>query len=164
MSDFPLRIIVDTRERCGYDLAKYPDVVCERGTLETGDYSIFSFEDRIALERKRPDDLIGCLSQYRARFERELSRARNFESFTVIIEDSFSNVIAGRYRSQMKSPAVIQSIAAFSIRYRVPFLFCGNQAGGGLMAYSLLSKFAYEIRKRFDCLQATVSMETVVLK
>jgi len=118
--------------------------------LSTGDYSLLGFEDRISIERKSTDDLIGCLSQDRERFERELTRARNFEQFAVVIEDSLPNIMAGRYRSQMKSVAVIQSIAAFSIRYRVPFLFCGNRLGGELMVYSLLSKYAYEIRKRFD--------------
>ncbi len=160
MSDYKIRIIQDSREQCGYDFSRFPDVACEVGALDTGDYSLAGFTDRIALERKRLDDLIGCLSQDRARFERELSRARNFEMFAVIIEDSLQNIMAGRYHSLMKSQAVIQSIAAFSVRYRVPFLFCSNRAGGEMMVYSLLSKYAYEIRKRFECLQGPVSMAT----
>jgi DNA excision repair protein ERCC-4 len=161
MSDFKLRIIQDSREQAPYSFASFPDVACEVGTLDTGDYSLSGFTDRIALERKSLDDLIGCLSQGRQRFEKELSRARNFELFAVVLETSLSNLTNGYYRSGMKSQAVIQSIAAFSVRYRVPFLFCGNRAGGELMVYSLLSKYAYEIRKRFDCLQGPVSIETV---
>jgi hypothetical protein len=80
--------------------------------------------------------------------------------FSIICEFPLQDIIFGRYRSHMKSAAVIQSISAFSVRYRCPFLFCGNRAGGELMTYSLLSKFAYEIRKRFVCLQGPVSMET----
>ncbi|MGO9370850.1 MAG: ERCC4 domain-containing protein [Syntrophobacteraceae bacterium] len=150
MQEHKITIIQDSREQRGYDFAKYPDVVCEAGALETGDYSLPGFTDRIGIERKAINDMIGCLSQDRARFERELQRARSFELFAVIIEDSLPNVMAGRYRSQMKSQAVIQSIAAFSIRYRIPFLFCGDRAGGELMTYSLLSKYAYEVRKRFE--------------
>jgi ERCC4-type nuclease len=157
-----IRIIQDSREQAPYSFASFPDVACSVGALDTGDYSLAGFEDRIALERKRLDDLIGCLSKDRARFERELSRARNFEMFAVIIEDSLQSIISGRYHSQMKSAAVIQSIAAFSVRYRVPFLFCGNRAGGELMVYSLLSKFTYEIRKRYDCLLGPVTMDTSV--
>lgn len=153
------KVIVDTREGdSGYSFSQYPDIQVIRGALPTGDYSLVGFEDRISLERKTASDLIGCLSQDRTRFEKELARARNFEMFAVILETSFQNLTGGYYRSGMKSQAVIQSIAAFSIRYRVPFLFCGNRAGGELMVYSLLSKFAYEIRKRFDCLQGPLSM------
>jgi DNA excision repair protein ERCC-4 len=145
-----IRIIQDSREQCGYDFSRFPDVDCEVGALDTGDYNLAGFTDRMALERKRLDDLVACLSQERSRFEKELSRARNFEMFACICECSLYDIISGRYRSQVKPQAVIQSIAAFSIRYRVPFLFCGDRPSGELMTYSLLSKFAYEITKRFE--------------
>src|SRR5208283_343999 len=150
MSEQKITIIQDTREQCGYDFSKYPDVVCEVSALETGDYSLPGFTDRIAIERKTIDDLVGCLSQGRERFEKEMSRARNFEHFAVVIEASLPPIMAGRYRSRMNSNSVLQSIAAFSIRYRVPFLFCGDRPGGELMTYSLLSKYAAEIQKRYD--------------
>jgi ERCC4-type nuclease len=163
MSEHKLTIIRDTREHTtSYDFAGYPDVVVIDDCLTVGDFSLPGFEDRISLERKRLDDLIGCLSQERARFERELARARNFEMFAIICECSLSDLTNGRYHSQMRTQAVIQSIAAFTIRYRCPFYFCGNRTGGELMTYSLLSKFAYEIRKRFECLQGLVSMDTGV--
>lgn len=56
MSDHKITIIQDTREQCGYDFAKYPEVVCETGTLDTGDYSLPGFTDKIAIERKTIDD------------------------------------------------------------------------------------------------------------
>ena len=149
-SEQKITIIQDTREQCGYDFAKYPNVVCEAGTLDTGDYSLPGFTDRVAIERKTIDDLVGCLSQGRERFEREMGRARNFEHFAVVIEASLPPIMAGRYRSLMKANSVLQSIAAFSIRYRVPFLFCGDRPGGELMTYSLLSKYAYEISRRHE--------------
>lgn len=144
-----IRIIQDSREQCGYGFSRFPDVVCEVGALETGDYSLPGFTDRIAIERKTLDDLIGCLSKDRERFEKELSRARNFEHFAVVIEASLPPIMAGRYRSRMNSNSVLQSIAAFSIRYGVAFLFCGDRPGGEFITYSLLSKYAAEIEKRF---------------
>jgi len=69
-----LTIVRDTREHAtSYDFAGYPDVVVIDGCLPAGDFSIPGFTDRCALERKRLDDLIGCLSQDRDRFERELT-------------------------------------------------------------------------------------------
>src|SRR5208337_3121646 len=107
MQEQKIIIIQDSREQCGYDFAKYPDVVCEAGALETGDYSLPGFTDRVAIERKTIDDLVGCLSQEREKFQKELSRARNFEHFTVIIEASLPSIMAGRYRSLMKSNSVL---------------------------------------------------------
>jgi ERCC4-type nuclease len=156
--DVLIRIVVDTREQHPYTFSAYPDVEVIRAALPTGDFSLPGFEDRISLERKSLDDLIGCLSQSRARFSKELARARKFEMFSVICEFPLQDLILGRYRSHMKSAAVIASISAFSVRYRVPFLFCGNRAGGELMTYSLLSKFAREVRIRFEALEGPVSM------
>lgn len=145
-----MQIVVDTREQAPYSFANFPGVELTRGNLETGDYSIVGFEDRVAIERKTVDDLVCCLSKDRERFERELCRARNYEHFTVVIEASLPPIMAGRYRSLMKSNSILQSIAAFSIRYHVPFLFCGDRLGGELMTYSLLSKYTYEITRRFE--------------
>lgn len=161
----PLTIIRDTREHeTSYDFAGYPDVVVIDDCLPVGDFSLPGFTDRIAIERKRIDDLIGCLSQDRQRFCLELSKARNFEMFAVIIEATLSDLSNGRYRSQMKTASVIQSIAAFTIRYHCPFYFCGNRAGGELMTYSLLSKFAREVEKRYEVLKRPVSTATDVAK
>jgi len=137
-------VIVDSREQAPYTFATY-DVQTERGTLSTGDYSLAGFEDRVAIERKSLDDLIACLCVGRERFERELCRARALDYFAVVVEAPFSDILAGRYRSQMKANAVVETIAAFSTRYRTPFLFCGNRAGGERMTYSLLAKYGHNL-------------------
>ena len=150
MQEQKIIIIQDTREQLGYEFAGYPDVELLKGTLPTGDYSLPGFEDRIAIERKPIDDLVSCFAQGRERFEKEMARARHYEHFYVVIEASLPPIMAGRYRSKISVNAVLASITAFSIRYGIPFLFCGDRPGGELMTYSLLSKFAYEITKRFE--------------
>lgn len=145
-----MRIIIDTREQTPFAFTDYP-AECERGTLETGDYSIYGFEDRIAIERKNGvDELVMCLSSDRERFCKELKRAHSLEYFAVIIEGRLEDIMAGRYRSQMASNAVIESIAALSIRYKVPFLFCGGRKQAERLTFSLLSKYLYEIEKRYE--------------
>lgn len=139
-----MRLIIDTREQAPYTFATY-DVDIERGTLSTGDYSIHGFEDRVAVERKSLDDLIACLCVGRERFERELCRAKALDYFAVVVEAPFSDILAGRFRSRMTVNSAVETIAAFSTRYRTPFLFCGNRAGGERMTFSLLSKFAHNI-------------------
>jgi DNA excision repair protein ERCC-4 len=143
-----MRILCDSREQKPFLFGGY-DVQVERAALPTGDYSLPAFEDKIAVERKNGiDELVTCLSRDRDRFSRELARAQSFEYFAVIIEGRLDDIMAGRYRSRMSSNAVIESIAALSVRYRMAFLFCGNRAQAERMTYSLLSKYQREIEQK----------------
>jgi hypothetical protein len=103
------------------------------------------------------------MGKNRERFERELARAGSFERFAVVIEAGLHDVKAGRYRSEMKPHAVLQSVTAFYIRYGIPFLFCGDRAGAEYLTYSILEKFAYEIHARLKLLNKIGGMTTTTL-
>ena len=151
-----MKRIIDSREQLAFQFKppKYRDVDVEIGALPTGDYSLAGFEDRIAVERKSLDDLVGCLmNDQRERFERELTRARPYDLFCVVVEASMEEIRNHSYRSLMKPRAVLQSIAAFQVRYRVPFAFCGNRAGAEYWTYSLLVKYLREIEERMSILR-----------
>jgi ERCC4-type nuclease len=135
-----MQIIVDSREQRPYFFKKY-DAEIISGTLETGDYSISGFEDRISIERKSIDDIINCLSHDRNRFERELMRGSKMESFIVVMEASLDDIARGRYRSRMLPHAALQSIVAFQTRYKIPFVFAGYRSAGEYITYSFLEKF-----------------------
>ena len=143
-----LKIICDTREQKPYT---FPDLDCttERGTLPVGDYSLPGFEEQVAIERKSLDDLIGCLTRDRGRFERELQRARHYELFAVVVEGSLGDVEEHKYRSQMHPVSAIQSIIAFTVRYGTNFIFAGDRRSGEYITHSLLSKYLEEIEKRY---------------
>src|SRR5712671_6356324 len=91
-----LTILIDTREQvplafCGF--------ATERATLSTGDYSCVSdgvdLRDVVAIERKSVSDLLGCIGQQRERFERELERMAQLRFRAIVIEATFSDVVAG---------------------------------------------------------------------
>jgi ERCC4-type nuclease len=124
-----------------------------RRTLPTGDYSIVGLEDLIAIERKTLPDLIGCLCNGRERFERELSRGKALDYFAVIIEASLTDIVNGNYRSQMTPKSAIQSIMAFSVRYRLPVFFVENRSYGARVVESLLLKYVREVEKRAEAVQ-----------
>jgi DNA excision repair protein ERCC-4 len=148
-----MKIIIDTREQQSYQFTKNA-IQTERAALPVGDYSLEGFIDRVAVERKSLDDMVGCLlGKERDRFERELARAGSYERFVVVIEASLHDVSRGHYRSQMQPHSALQSITAFYIRYGIPFLFCGDRAGGEYITYSILQKYLSEIEKRFDQLR-----------
>jgi DNA excision repair protein ERCC-4 len=83
-------IVVDTREQTPYLFDK-ADIITHVDTLPIGDYSIQGFQDRVAVERKTLDDLVGCLvGKNRDRFERELQKGRYLDLFVVVVEDTMN--------------------------------------------------------------------------
>jgi DNA excision repair protein ERCC-4 len=148
-----MKILVDSREQAPFLFRGY-DVTLETAALPVGDYSLPGFTDRVAIERKELNDLISCLlNGNRDRFERELARARHYDLFAVVVEAPLSAVSQGRYRSEMKAHAALQSLLAFQVRYRTPFIWAGNRAGAEYMTYGLLAKYLREMGERFK--QAT---------
>ena len=140
-----MKIIIDNREQRPYE---FTGTETETGTLETGDYSISGASHLIAIERKTADDLIGCLTRHRERFERELHRGRALQYFALVVESSLLELSNGHYRSMMKPKAAIQSLLAFSVRYDLPIFFAENRDFGQRVTESLLLKFAREQEKR----------------
>ena len=143
-----ITIIVDTREQRPYEFTSPTEV----GTLSIGDYSLKGFEDLVAIERKTLNDLIGCLTKDRERFEKELLKGRALDYFALIIEASLSDLVNGRYKSKMLPKSAIQSLLAFSVRYRFPIWLCGNRAYSERVTEGLLTKFAREIEKHYKTL------------
>jgi ERCC4-type nuclease len=140
-----MTIIIDTREQVPLSFT----LPSERGTLPTGDYSVKGLERFIAIERKAPDDLVGCLKgDQRERFERELARGRGLDYFGLVVEADLSGLAAGRYRSGMLPKAVVQSLMAFSVRYRLPIFFCPGREYAARVVESLLVKYVQELEKR----------------
>lgn len=131
--------IVDTREHQPWVFQGH---YSERGTIKTGDYSVVGPDGRsflpgngspwsIAIERKSIGDLVGCLvnrepENNRDRFERELERAREIDSFSVICEFYYQDIFKHIYNSNMLPTAVFNSIEALQTRYKVPFTYAGN--------------------------------------
>lgn len=150
-----ITIKIDTREQEPYSFT----LPAETGTLSTGDYSIRGLEDLVSIERKTIDDLIGCLTRDRERFERELHKGKALDYFALVIEASLDDLVQGKYKSMMNPKSAIQSLIAFSIRYCLPVWFAGNRRQAQRLTESLLEKFANEIHKRFDLLISSIHGE-----
>ncbi|WP_243312350.1 ERCC4 domain-containing protein [Fundidesulfovibrio agrisoli] len=157
-----LPIIIDTREQLPFPFApdKYPAHLT-RGTLTTGDYSLAGLEHCVSVERKSLDDLIGCLTVGRERFERELERSRFLECFAVVIEASVEDVARHRYTSRMDPHAALQSILAFQVRYRCPFVWAGSRSGAEYATYWTLEKFQREKKEALLEQAALVELEAI---
>lgn len=132
-----VRVIADSREQRAFDLSP---LRMELGTLVTADYSLAGATDCVAVERKELDDLIGCLTTGRERFSRELDRLRAYEFRAVVIEASWSDMVAGNYRSKMTPQSATASIAAMMARSGVAFHFAGDRE----QAQAFTRQFLYQ--------------------
>ena len=141
-----MKIIQDSREQIPYafNAPRYAGTVVEVGTLSVGDYSLHGLEDRIAIERKSLADLCGTLTSGRERFRRECERGRGLEYFGLVIEASMDDVRRHNYRSAMTPQSLLQTLAAWSVRYGLHVHWCGSREGSEYLTHSLLEKFLKE--------------------
>ncbi len=124
LADLAPVVIADTREQTPLPIRRFPVI---RAALQSGDYSAAGMEDHFAIERKSIADLVGCCTgDNRERFERELHRLRGFNFARLLIVGSRADVEAGNYRANIRPAAVLASIAAWEVRYRVPVVFAAT--------------------------------------
>ena len=149
-----MKIIQDSREQAPYafNAPRYAGTVVEVGVLQTGDYSLCGLTDRIALERKSLSDLCGTLTAGRERFKRECERGRGLEYFGLVIEASMDDVRHHNYRSAMTPQSLLQTLAAWSIRYGLHVHWCGSRECSEYLTHSLLEKFLKEQQTRLAAL------------
>lgn len=141
-------ITVDSREQATeQSKRRYADfgVPWERGKLDFGDYSAvftlpdgteFSLKDKICVERKMSlDELCGCYTHDRARFEREFERAKAADAKIILLieEASWEKAYNGKYRSQMKPQALVASMLAWLARYDCQIIMCHAETSGHLI-------------------------------
>lgn len=141
-------ILVDSREQATKQAKKRYEafgVPYERNKLDFGDYSAvftlsdgvtFDLRDFVVVERKMSlDELCGCYTHDRARFEREFERAKDAGAkIYLLIEDtSWELAYNGKYRSQMRPQALIASILAWLARYDCQIIMCKAETSGKLI-------------------------------
>ena len=144
-----MKIKTDSREQRPYTFSCPSEV----GTVPVGDYSICGLEDCITIERKEINDLIGCLTSGRERFEKELHKAKALDYFALVIEATFRDLVEGNYRSEMNPKSVVQSLVAFSVRYKLPIFFAESREWGERLTESLLSKYAKDVKRRYEAMK-----------
>lgn len=128
-------IAVDSREQLPYEFSP-----AERIALPTGDYSILGLADRVAIERKRPEEIFHCVGRERRRFEDELRRLAELEYAAIVVEGPLSALLAPRW-SRVRPRSVINSLIAWSIRYRVHVWFADDRNLARALTFRILQKF-----------------------
>lgn len=134
--------IVDTREQTPLDLPGLKVVV--RG-LTSGDYSFVGGEHLFTVERKSLDDLVGCVTRERERFERELVRLRGYRFRRLLIVGTEEEVASGSYTSACRPAAVFSSLSAWEARFDIPVVFSPTPDTAGALVASWIMAMGREI-------------------
>lgn len=146
-------ILHDSREQ-GTERAKkrYESfgVPHKRAVLSYGDYTynatlpdgskIYDVSKTISpvcvVERKMNlDELAGCFTRSRQRFQREFERAQEHGSrIYLLCEDAnWENLLNGKYKSRMSAEAFSASVFAWMIRYNMNIVFCKEETSGKII-------------------------------
>ena len=144
-----LTILIDSREQAAYSFPGYKSVI--RG-LPIGDYSLLHCENEISIERKSIDDLMGSLTKGRERFEKELKKGEYLRYFALVIEASLTGIVNGRYTSEMIPKSAVQSLLAWSVKYRLPIFFCESREYAERITLSLLLKYGRMVYQKYSLL------------
>lgn len=147
-------ILVDSREqdtdRAQRRYKSFGVPYTQRVTLSYGDYTynatlpngkkIFDISKTIkplcAIERKMDlDELAGCYTRSRQRFQKEFERAlENGCRIYLICENAnWENLLNGKYRSKLNPNAFMASEIAWMIRYNMNVIFCKEETSGRLI-------------------------------
>ena len=134
--------IVDSREQTPLPLPGLRTVT--RG-LTSGDYSFIGGEHLFSVERKSLDDLLGCVTRERERFERELVRLRGYRFRRLLVIGTEEDIEEGRYTSAAAPSAVIASLATWEARFDIPVVFAANPDIAGRIVAGWILAFAREV-------------------
>ena len=161
-----MKVFIDTREQETERATKRYEsfgVPYERRKLEYGDYTytaqkpdgswIYTDNETVnpgmVIERKMNlDELAGCFTHDRKRFEAEFERAKDHNAKTILLVENanWEMLLNGRYRSKFNSNAFIASICAFIARYNIALIFCKAETTGRII-HDLLY---YDLKERIN--------------
>jgi len=130
-----MKFVVDTREKDPWDLG----VECVHKKLDSGDYSILTLEDRVAIERKTLDDLVQSVIHERSRFFDELKRLTTYKYAYVVVEGSLRDLLVGNYRSHAHPNSVLGSTISMIADYRIPVFMCSDRQAATKFSHDLLT-------------------------
>ena len=161
------RIIADTREHnTDRAAARFAALGAgmERGTLDYGDYcanitlpdgrqlydtSVNRIYPKCVVERKMSlDELAGCFTRSRARFEREFQRAEEHSAKVFLLVESadYEMIYRHNYRSRFRPKSYIASLCAWVVRYNLIPVFCESGTSA-----KLIREYLYrDIKERLE--------------
>lgn len=135
------RIIIDSREKRPLPFQDWKSGTVIKA-LETGDYSLESYENIVTIERKSLSDLILCVGTERSRFFGCISRLSKYPYKYLLVETNLKTILEGnwRYGREIKSQHLIGALNVILVRYGIPVLFLDNPQSASIFIQNLFDK------------------------
>jgi ERCC4-type nuclease len=153
-------VIVDSREQRPFVFSD--GVETRRAALPVGDYSLAGFEHDVVVERKSLGDFLQSITSERERFERELRQLRGFRLAILMIETDWPTLLMGLYGPRRVSPsAALGSLMAFTMRYNITPILCGDHATGAALTEKIFHLFARMIERDYQTLADVEAKELI---
>ena len=154
-----LIIIVDTREKSNQHIIDYfhkKEVPFKFQKIDTGDYSaMVPANPEIGLPRDLYFDIVverkANIDEFAQntkedRFENELIRSQGL-NFTLVIEDTYENLLNGAYRSKYKPQALLGRLKAFEAKYGFTTVFMDKRLMGNWVYHHLYYQIRNQLKK-----------------
>jgi ERCC4-type nuclease len=148
----PFTVIKDTREQDGYFFSAFNTCAgMIEQKLDTGDYTIQGFEDKICIERKGcVEELAVNLGQKKHAFLNEIERMIVFPHKFLVLEFSLEDLVKfpDETRIPIKNKAslkitgkyMLKCLFEFQLYNDIHILFCGNKYNAFLAVSSILKR------------------------
>lgn len=153
-------ILVDSREKSADHILSYfdkHDIQHKKMGLPCGDYSFMLpassefgiprdkyFHNDIFIERKNSaEELSGCFSQTRSRFEEEFAVAQAGTRYLMVENCDYSTIVTGQYRTEYGSKSFVGSLHSFNVRYGLQIIFMPDP---GFSPIFIAGTFHYYLR------------------
>lgn len=168
-------VVVDDREKIPLPIPASPHSELRVRRLATGDYSVSGLEHLIAIERKKPAELLHTVGAGRGRFLKELHRMEVMQFLggyvAIVIEGSYRDLenldaiaAANGASRAVKSAHVLAAISAWSVQRKIPVWFGGDVEGCGRLVYRLLLAASKEILGNLSYGETTLTSQRDVLE
>lgn len=153
-------VLIDSRERSNKWITDYYNkhrIKYEVMALPAGDYSfrvdaipelgidypLFFYND-LMLERKNSlEELSGCFTQTRERFNDEWSRCYADRKYLLIENASYDDIVEGRYNTQYNKKSYLSSLHSFETKYDIHVVFMKDR---NYTPIYILGLFQYYLR------------------
>ena len=134
-----LTVVIDDREEMPVDVSPLASV---RSRLDVGDYGLKGVPG-IVCERKSLGDLVACCAGERQRFQREVDRLLSFDAKVLVVEATWTELLAGAWRSKATPQSVVGSVIRWQ-ELGLPVALVGTHEEAG----RFIARFLYLAAKR----------------
>mgnify|MGYP000978910058 CR=1 FL=1 len=139
----PFTILCDYHEQDAWTFT-HP---CERANFappDTGDYSVKGLERIVRIEKKRTEELWGCLGIRRKHFRDQLKRMQQFPIRLLVIEGSIVDFSRKPRFSKLTVPAALSLLTHWTVEFAVPFIFLGPRGDVSMRCLEYLLQGIYD--------------------